>query len=275
MPRFAANLNFLFAELPLLDRFEAAAKVGFSAVESTNLYEATARDVAARLKANGLTLALFNMPAGNAAAGERGLAALPGRERDFWAAFETALKYADATGGRRIHVLAGLAHHGAQRATYVANLTRAARSAAAAGIDVLIEPINRRDIPGYFLNRTHEARAVIAEVGEPNLRLQFDLYHRQIEQGDVARAIEEFAPIAAHYQIASPPDRGEPDEGEMNYAYLFKAIDRTGFDGWIGCEYRPRRGTLEGLKWVEACGVTLGRQEVFDPLGQTVAQTRL
>src|SRR5262245_10363042 len=258
MPRFAANLNFLFTELPLLDRFDAAAKAGFTAVESTNLYDATAEEVAARLKANGLALALFNMPAGSQAAGERGLAALTGREADFWAAFERALRYADVTGGRRIHLLAGLAHHGAHRATYVANLKRAAQSAAAAGVEVLIEPINRRDIPGYFLNKTHEARAIIHEVGEPGLRLQFDLYHRQIEEGDVAAAIAEFAPLTAHYQIASPPDRGEPDDGEMNHAYLFRRIDATGFDGWIGCEYRPRRGTMQGLRWTAACGVTLG-----------------
>ena len=257
MPKFAANLNFLFTELPLLDRFEAAAKAGFTAVESTNLYDATAEEVTLRLKTNGLTLALFNMPTGNPAAGERGLTALAGREGEFWAAFETALRYADATGGRRMHLPAGLTQHGAQHATYVANLRRAARAAAAAGIEVLIEPINRRDMPGIFLTRTEQARAVIHEVGEPNLRLQFDLYHRQIEQGDVAMAIEEFAPITAHYQIASPPDRGEPDDGEMNYAYLFKLIDRTGFDGWIGCEYRPRRGTVEGLKWTAACGVKL------------------
>jgi len=258
MPRFAANLNFLFTELPFLDRFEAAARAGFTAVESTNLYEATIEDVAARLKANGLTLALFNTPAGDAAAGERGLAALRGREKDFEAALETALRYADATGGRKIHAVAGLVHQGAQRATYVANLRRAAQAAAAAGVEVLIEPINRRDIPGFFLNKTHQARAIIHEVGEPNLRLQFDLYHRQIEEGDVAMAIGEFAPLAGHYQIASPPDRGEPDDGEMNYRYLFQRIDDTGFDGWIGCEYRPRQGTVEGLKWVAACGVALG-----------------
>jgi len=258
MPRFAANLNFLFTEVPLLDRFEAAARAGFKAVESTNLYEASAGEIAARLKANNLTLALFNVPAGNPAAGERGLAAIPGREGDFQAAFETALRYADATGGRKIHLLAGLVHQGAQRATYVANLRKAARAAAAAGVEVLIEPINRRDIPGYFLSKTHEARAIIHEVGEPNLRLQFDLYHRQIEEGDVATAIRDFAPLTAHYQIASLPDRGEPDDGEMNYPYLFRLIDDTGFDGWIGCEYRPRRGTVEGLKWAVACGVTLG-----------------
>jgi hydroxypyruvate isomerase len=258
VPKFAANLNFLFTELPFLDRFHAAARAGFTAVESTSLYEATAEDIAARLGANGLTLALFNMPSGNAAAGERGLTSLPGREGEFWAAFETALRYADATGGRRMHLPAGLVHQGAQRATYIANLRRAAKAAAGAGIEVLIEPISRRNMPGFFLNTTGEARAIIHEIGEPNLRLQFDLFHRQIEEGDVAAAIEEFAPLTAHYQIASPPDRGEPDDGEMNYAYLFKLIDRTGFDGWIGCEYRPRRGTVEGLKWAAACGVTLG-----------------
>ena len=257
MPRFSAHLNFLFTELPLLDRFEAAAKAGFRAVECSNFYEAPAGEIAERLKSNGLTLALFNMPMGDAAAGERGLAALAGRESEFWAAFETALRYADATGGRRIHLPAGVVHQGAEHATFVANLKRAAKAAAAAGVEVLIEPINRRDIPGFFLTRTEQARDVIAEVGEANLRLQFDLYHRQVAQGDVATAIRAFVPITAHYQIASPPDRGEPDDGEMNYAYLFQLIDGTGFAGWIGCEYRPRQGTVEGLKWAAACGVSL------------------
>jgi hydroxypyruvate isomerase len=214
MPRFAANLNFLFTELPLLDRFDAAARAGFTGVESTNLYDATAVEIAERLRRNGLTLALFNMPSGDAAAGERGLTSLAGREAEFWAAFETALRYADATGGRRMHLPAGLSQRGAQHATYVANLKRAARAAAATGIEVLIEPINQRDMPGFFLATTEQARDVIAEVGEPNVRLQFDLYHRQVAQGDVARAIEMFAPITGHYQIASPPDRGEPDDGE-------------------------------------------------------------
>jgi hydroxypyruvate isomerase len=258
MPRFAANLSFLFTDLPFLDRFDAAAKAGFKAVESTNIYEAPAAEVAARLEANGLTLALHNTPAGNPAAGERGLAALPGREKDFQAALETALRYADATGGRKVHVLAGLVHQGARRDVFVANLKAAAKLAAAGGVNLLIEPINRRDIPGYFLNKTHEARAIIHEVGASNLGLQFDLYHRQIEEGDVATAIAEFGPLAFHYQVASPPDRGEPDAGELNYAWLFQQIDASGFGGWIGCEYRPRQGTVEGLKWVAACGVKLG-----------------
>ena len=256
MPRFAANLSFLFTELPFLDRFEAAAKAGFKAVESTNVYEAPASEIATRLKANGLTLALLNTPAGNAEIGERGLAALPGREKDFDTAIASALRYAEATQCQRIHVLAGVVHHGARRATYVANLARAAK--AAAGVDLLIEPINRRDIPGYFLNKTHEARSVIHEVGAPNLGLQFDIYHRQVEEGDVATAMAEYAPLIRHYQVASPPDRGEPDAGDLNYAWLFAQIDASGFDGWVGCEYKPRAGTVAGLKWVEECGVRLG-----------------
>ena len=258
MPRFAANLNFLFTELPFLDRFEAAAKAGFKAVESTDLYAAAAPEIAARLTGNGLELALFNAPAGDATQVERGLAALPGREADFDTRFETALRYAEATGGRRIHVMPGLVQHGARRDVYVANLKKVARLASAAGASILIEPINRRDIPGFFLNKTSEARAIIYEVGEPNLGLQFDLYHRQVEEGDVAMAIDEFAPLTRHYKIASPPDRGEPDAGEMNYRWLFQKIDASGFNGYVGCEYRPRNGTLDGLKWAAACGVTLG-----------------
>jgi 2-dehydrotetronate isomerase len=258
MPKFAANINFLFTEVPFLDRFEAAAAAGFKAVESTNPYSATAEEIAVRLRANGLTLALFNIPAGSEGKGERGLAALPGRERDFQQAFEGALRYADATGCRRIHLLAGLLHHGARRATYIANLRKAARMAASAGVTVLIEPINRRDLPGYFLETTQAARAVIYEVGEATLGLQFDLYHRQVAQGDVATAIAEFAPLTRHYQIASPPDRGEPDAGEMNYRWLFGLIDDSSFAGYVGCEYRPRVGTIAGLRWAAACGVTLG-----------------
>ena len=258
MPAFAANLNFLFTEVPFLERFEAAAKAGFKAIETTDPYQVSAADIAAQLKAHGLTLALFNTPAGNPEAGERGLAALSGREQDFHAALETALRLADTTGGRQIHVLAGLVHQGARRATFVANLKTAAKLAADHGVALLIEPINRRDIPGYFLNSTDEARSIIYEVSEPNLGLQFDFYHRQIEQGDVITAMREFRPLIRHYQIASPPDRGEPDDGELNYAALFREIDASGFTGYVGCEYRPRRGTLEGLRWAKACGVTLG-----------------
>ncbi len=258
MPRFCANLNFLFTEAPFLDRFEAAAKAGFKGVEIGNPYEAPAAEVAARLKANGLTPALFNTFAGDAAAGERGRSALAGREQDFDADLAMALSYAEATGCKLLHVMAGLVHQGARRETFVANLRKAARKAAAAGVGLVIEPINRRDIPGYFLNKLAEARAIIYEVGEPNLGLQFDLYHRQVEDGDVAVALKEYAGITRHYQIANPPDRGEPDAGDLNYAWLLKEIDASGYKGWVGCEYRPRAGTLQGLKWAAACGVSLG-----------------
>lgn len=258
MPKFAANLSFLFQDLAFLDRFEAAAKAGFRAVEYLFPYEFAKADIAARLKANGLTQALFNLPPGDWTMGERGLAAMPGREAEFEAAVVTALSYAEATGCRTVHAMPGLRHHGAERKTYIANLRKAARMAAKAGVTVIIEPINTRDIPGFFLNTSGEARAVIHEVAEANLGLQFDLYHRAIQEGDVVMAIREFGSLARHYQIANPPDRGEPDMGELNYAYLFQEIDKTGYTGWVGCEYKPRGDTVAGLKWAKACGVTLG-----------------
>lgn len=257
MPRFAANLSFLFQDLPFLDRFEASAKAGFRAVEFLFPYEFAKADIAARLTSNGLTQALFNLPPGDWSKGERGLAALPGREAEFEAAMKTALDYAAVTGCKTVHAMPGLRHHGADRKTYIANLKKGARMAADAGVTVVIEPINTRDIPGFFLNTTAEARAVIHEVGAINLGIQFDLYHRAIQEGDVTMAIREFGQLAKHYQIASPPDRGEPDDGEMNYRFLFQEIDRSGYDGFIGCEYKPRGDTLAGLKWAKACGVTL------------------
>jgi hydroxypyruvate isomerase len=258
MPKFAANLSFMFTEVPFPDRFEAAAKAGFKAVEFLNPFELPKADLVARLKNNGLTQALFNMAHGDWTKGERGMSALPGREADFEKAVAAALDYAQATGCKRLFAMAGLKHQGAERRHYVKNLKTAAKMLAGSGIDVIIEPINTRDIPGYFLNTTGEARSIIYEVAEPNIGLQFDLYHRQIMEGDVAMAIKEFGPLARHYQIASPPDRGEPDDGEMNYRYLFKLIDESGFEGYVGCEYRPRNGTVEGLKWAEALGVSLG-----------------
>jgi 2-dehydrotetronate isomerase len=258
MPRFCANLSFLFTEVPFLDRFEAAAKAGFKGVEYLNPFEAPAGEIAARLKANGLTQALFNMAHGDWSKGERGLSALPGREKEFEEATLAALKLAETFGCKRVFAMAGLRHHGAERKTYVANLKRAGKLAADYGVDVIIEPINSRDIPGYFLNTTGEARSIIHEVADKHVGLQFDLYHRQVMEGDVAMAIKEFGGLARHYQVANPPDRGEPDDGELNYTHLFKLIDASGFDGWVGCEYKPRKGTVEGLKWVKACGVSLG-----------------
>jgi len=258
MPKFAANLSFLFTDLPFLDRFEAAAKAGFKAVEYLFPYEWPAEEIASRLKANGLTQALFNLPPGDWSKGERGLASLPGREAEFEAAVAKGLEYAEVLGCRRLHAMAGLRHHGASRSVYVQNLRKAAKMAAGTGVDILVEPINTRDIPGFFLNTSGEARAVIYEVGEPNLGLQVDSDHRASEEGDIATALSEFAPLIKHIQIASPPDRGEPDDGEVNYAYLFRSIDAMRFDGWVGCEYKPRRTTLEGLGWAKKLGVTLG-----------------
>jgi len=258
MPKFAANLSFMFADLPFLERFAAASKAGFKAVEYLFPYEYTAKELRARLDDAGLEQALFNLPPGDWEKGERGLAAMPGREADFDDALNTALDYADELGNTLVHAMPGLRHHGANRKTYVANLARAAEVAGARGKTIIIEPINEIDIPGFFLNTTAEARAVIHEVGSKHLGLQFDLYHRQIQEGDVARAIEEFGHLARHYQIANPPDRAEPDHGEMNYRYLFERLDSSGYDGWVGCEYKPRGDTVAGLGWVDACGVRLG-----------------
>lgn len=257
MPRFGANLSFLFTELPFLDRFAAAAQAGFKGVEFMFPYATPAADIRARLDAAGLELVLFNLPPGHWDKGERGFAALPGREDEFASAVDLALTYAETLGCRRLHCLAGLVDHGATRETYVANLRLAASWAAAAGIDILIEPINTRDMPGYFLTRTREAASIIAEVGAPNLALQFDIYHRHLMEGDVEGAIAEFLPLARHVQCADPPDRGEPSARVIDYPALFRAIDAAGYAGWIGCEYKPRAGTLAGLTWPADCGVTL------------------
>ncbi len=262
MPKFAANLSFLFTELPFLDRFEAAAKAGFKAVEYLDPFVAPAAELSARLRANGLTQALFNFGHGDWTKGERGLSALPGREKDFTEATKRALEYAAALDCKRMFAMAGLRHHGAVRSTYVANLKTASKMAASSGVDIIIEPINTRDIPGYFLNTTSEARSIIHQVwhetGGTNVGLQFDLYHRQVMEGDVAMAIKEFGALARHYQIANPPDRGEPDDGELNFRHLFKLIDDSGFTGYVGCEYKPRGATLAGLAWADTLGVKLG-----------------
>ena len=258
MPKFAANLTMMFNEVPFLERFAAAANAGFRGVEFLFPYEHSAEDIAARLQDNGLTQALFNLPPGDFSKGERGLAALPGREAEFEAALQTALSYAKTLNCQCLHAMAGLTSAGAERSVYVANLKKAASATAPLGIDILIEPINTRDVPGYFLNHLSDARSIIDEVGASNLKLQLDLYHRQIVAGDLAKAIADYADITRHMQIANPPDRGEPDAGEINYASVFQMIDASGFDGWIGCEYQPRGDTVAGLAWAQHCGVTLG-----------------
>jgi 2-dehydrotetronate isomerase len=268
MPRFAANLSMLYPELDFLDRFEAAARDGFRAVEYLFPYAYEAKELAARLKAHGLQQVLFNAPPGNWDGGERGMACLPGREAEFRAAISKAMEYASALACPRVHVMAGLAPAGADRArlraTYIDNLRYAAAEAAKQNVDVLIEPINTRDIPGFFLNRQDDAHAIVREVGAPNLKVQFDLYHCQIVEGDVAMKIREYLPTGrvGHFQIAGVPQRHEPDVGEVNYPYLFDVIDEVsaacGWDGWIGCEYRPARGAVAG-------GTSAGLQSWFTP----------
>src|SRR3569832_1522127 len=266
MPKFAANLSMLYPEREFLDRFDAAAKDGFRAVEFMFPYAYDAREIKARLDANGLEQVLFNAPPGDADKGDRGLACLPGREAEFRAAIEKAVEYARVLECPRVHVMAGLAPEGGDRAqlrqTYVANLAWAAREFASAGRDALIEPINTRDIPRFFLNRQDEAHAIVQEVGAPNLKVQFDLYHCQIVEGDVAMKIRQYLPTGrvGHFQIAGVPQRHEPDVGEVHYDYLFGVIDEVsaqcGWDGWVGCEYRPARGAAPG-------GTSAGLQSWF------------
>ncbi|MEK8048014.1 2-oxo-tetronate isomerase [Ideonella margarita] len=266
MPRFAANLSMLYNEHAFLDRFAAAAADGFKAVEYLFPYAFEAADIAARLQGNGLQQVLFNAPPGDWDAGERGLACLPGREAEFRAGFAQALAYADALQCPRIHVMAGLAPAGVERAalqaTYEANLAWAAEAAQDAGRQVLIEPINTRDIPGFFLNRQDEAHRIVQAIGAPNLKVQMDLYHCQIVEGDVAMKLRQYLPTGrvAHLQIAGVPQRHEPDMGELHHPYLFQVIDELTaagqWDGWVGCEYRPARGavpggTSSGLGWMK------------------------
>ena len=291
MPRFAANLTMMYNELPFLDRFEAAARDGFEAVEFLFPYDHPAPELAARLRAHGLRLVLFNAPPGGTEReaiaqvwqqGMRGTAILPERQAEFRAGVELALRYAEVLDVPRIHVMAGLipeghrlpfsgpaelatssaaaARPGPLRDTYVANLRWTAQQAAQSGRDVLIEPINTRDIPHFFLNRQADAHAIIEEVGAANLKVQMDLYHCQIVEGDVARKIRAYLPTGrvGHFQIAGVPQRHEPDLGELHHPHLFEVIDEVsaacGWNGWVGAEYRPLRGgepggTSAGLSW--------------------------
>ena len=255
MPRFAANLTMMYNEHAFLDRFAAAARDGFEGVEFLFPYEHSAAGIRARLDENGLTQALFNAPPGDWTKGERGMASRPGREDEFRKSIATALEYARVLGNKRLHVMAGLIAPGEDRArhreAYLRNLSHAAGEAKSLGITVVIEPINTRDIPGFFLNRQDEAHAVCRDVGAPNLKVQMDLYHCQIVEGDLAMKIRQYLPGVGYMQIAGVPERHEPDVGEINHPYLFALIDELGYDGWIGCEYRPRNGTSEGLGWAK------------------------
>jgi len=256
MPRFAANLSLLYPELEFLDRFAAAAADGFRAVEYLFPYAWPAAALAERLQAHGLEQVLFNAPPGDWEAGERGLACLPARRDDFRRALlDQALPYAQALGCPRVHVMAGLAAPDTPRAdlhaTFLDNLAWAAPIAAAQGVTLLIEPINPRDMPGYFLNRQDEAHAIVEAIGAPNLKVQMDLYHCQIVEGDVATKLRRYLPTGrvGHLQIAGVPERHEPDRGELNYPYLFDLLDELGWTTPIGCEYRPKAGTSAGLGW--------------------------
>lgn len=249
MPRFAANLTMMFNEVPFLDRFAAARAAGFEAVEFLSPYEHPKEAVAAAAKEAGVAVVLHNAALGNFAGGERGLGALPSRKADFDAAMENALAYAAALSCPRLHVMCGRNHEGAARATFVANLAAWADRAAAQGAKLVIEPINTRDMPDYFLTDIDEALGIIKDVGPDKVGLQFDVYHRQVQRGDVARAFEAALPFISHVQIADNPGRNEPGTGEIGWPFLFGLIDRLGYRGWVGCEYKPAAATLAGLAW--------------------------
>jgi 2-dehydrotetronate isomerase len=254
MPKFAANITTMFTEWPFIDRFEAAAQAGFRAVELQFPYAYSAEAIAAKLREHGVSNVLFNAAPGNIANGERGLASLPDREAEFREGIALALRYAQVLGTPRVHVMAGLLPDTADRlrhrATYIKNLRYAAAEAARAGVGVLIEAINTRDMPRYFLNTQADAHAIRDEVGDSNLQVQMDLYHTQIVEGDISTKLRRYLRNVGHIQIAGVPDRHEPDAGEVNYPYLFRLLDELGYDGWVGCEYRPAHGTLAGLVWL-------------------------
>jgi 2-dehydrotetronate isomerase len=258
MPRFAANLAYLFTERPLIERFAAATAAGFSAVELQLPYDLAPSAVKAELDRHGLTMLGLNTAAGQGGAGEYGVGAVPGREQEFAAVFKQALDYVTAIGGCQIHCLAGKVppeQRPAAEGVFIRNLAAAADAAAARNITLLIEPINQRDRPDYFLNRAEHAADIIGKLGRDNVRIQFDFYHAQIVGGDLIRRFEKHQPVVGHVQIAAVPSRQEPDEGEVNYPEIFAALDRLGYRGWIGCEYRPRSTTEAGLDWARKYGV--------------------
>ncbi len=251
MHKFAANLSWLFQEWDFLDRFAAAADAGFAAVEYLFPYDHAPDLLAARLARHGLKQVLFNAAPGDFSSGERGIACLPGRREELRAAVATALDHARATDTPRLHLMAGIGQGDAALAAYKDALRLACEAAGREGREIVIEPINRRDIPGYLLGDFNLAAAIIAELKLPNLKLQFDIYHRQIIHGDVIRGLEALLPITGHVQIASAPERAEPTTGELDDRHVLRALARLGYDGFIGCEYRPTNGTLAGLGWMK------------------------
>ena len=253
MPKFAANLTMLFTEVAFLDRFERAAKAGFTAVEFLFPYAFAVGDIKARVDANRLTLVLHNLPAGDWDAGERGIACLPGREVEFRAGVAQAIEYAQALGVPQLNCLLGKAPAGASeaqlRTTVVENLKFAATALKQAGLRLLIEPINTCDIPGFYLNRTAQALEILDEVGADNAFVQYDIYHAQRMEGELAATMQKHLARIGHIQLADNPGRNEPGTGEINYAFLFSHLDRIGYSGWVGCEYKPATTTEAGLGW--------------------------
>ena len=256
MPQFAANLTMLFTEEPFIDRFEAAAKAGFKAVEFLFPYAHTAQQVRNAALEAGVQIVLHNLPAGDWDAGERGIACLPDRVNEFREGVAKAIEYATALGVTQVNCLAGKAPAGADpavlRATFVENLRYAAGQLGAHGIRLLIEPINTFDIPGFYLHGTAQALALMDEVGSDNLFLQYDIYHMQRMEGELAATMQKHLPRIAHIQLADNPGRNEPGTGEINYAFLFQHLDRIGYTGHIGCEYKPKTTTTAGLGWLAA-----------------------
>ncbi|WP_342619650.1 hydroxypyruvate isomerase [Rhodoferax sp. GW822-FHT02A01] len=255
MPKFSANLSMLFTELPFLDRFEAASRAGFRAVEFLFPYAFKVEDLRSRLDDNGLELVLHNLPAGDWEAGERGIACDPQRVAEFRDGVGRAIAYAQALGVKQLNCLAGKAPAGTSpevlRATFVANLSYAARALKEAGLRLLIEPINTYDIPGFYLNRTEQAISVLDEVGADNAFLQYDIYHAQRMEGELATTMQKHLHRIAHIQLADNPGRNEPGTGEINYPFLLEYLDRVGYAGWIGCEYKPAATTTAGLGWLQ------------------------
>ena len=253
MPRFAANLTMLFTELPFLDRFAAAARAGFEAVEFLFPYAYPAAEIRQRLDAHGLALVLHNLPAGDWDAGERGIACHPDRVAEFREGVAQGIVYARALGVKQLNCLAGKAPQGVAgdvlRQTFVENLRFAAAELKNAGLRLLIEPINTFDIPGFYLHRTTQAVSILAEVDADNAFVQYDIYHAQRMEGELAATLQQYLPRIGHIQLADNPGRNEPGSGEINYPFLFAQLDRIGYDGWIGCEYKPATTTEAGLGW--------------------------
>ncbi|MFT6348074.1 MAG: hydroxypyruvate isomerase [Psychromonas sp.] len=255
MAKFAANLTLLFTEVTFIERFAEARKAGFKAVEFLFPYASNAQELAQQLEHNNLEQALFNMPPGDWNAGDRGFAAIPGREQEFKESVTTTLHYALALNCKKVHAMSGIVDpkftYQEHLATFIDNIRYAADAFAKHGITLLIESLNSRDVPGYFVAHQRNAVELIKQVNRANVKLQLDLYHAQIMDGDLSILIRELADHTDHIQIASVPERHEPNEGELNYPHLFNVLDESGYRGWIGCEYNPRHSTIEGLGWVK------------------------